>query len=64
MQNDIKKAKEIINTERQKKLSEVIERVNTILMQKQAYIDECDKKIQEILADEYVITNVIAYKEL
>lgn len=60
----VNKAKQIINAERQKKLSEVINRVNTILAQKQAYIDECDKKIQEILGDEYIITNIIAYKEL
>ena len=60
----VNKAKQIINSERQKKLSEVINRVNTILAQKHAYIEECDKKIQEILGDEYIITNIIAYKEL
>jgi hypothetical protein len=60
----VNKAKQIINAERQKNLNEVINRVNTILAQKQAYIDECDKKIQEILGDEYIITNIIAYKEL
>jgi len=60
----VNKAKQIINAERQKKLNEVINRVNTILAQKQAYIEECDKKIQEILGDEYIITNIIAYKEL
>lgn len=60
----VNKAKQIINSERQKNLNEVISRVNTILAQKQAYIDECDKKIQEILGDEYIITNIIAYKEL
>ena len=60
----VNKAKQIINAERQKNLNEVISRVNTILAQKQAYIDECDKKIQEILGDEYIITNIIAYKEL
>jgi len=60
----VNKAKQIINAERQKKLNEVINRVNIILAQKQAYIEECDKKIQEILGDEYIITNIIAYKEL
>lgn len=60
----VNKAKQIINAERQKNLNEVINRVNTILAQKQAYIKECDKKIQEILGDEYIITNIIAYKEL
>ncbi|MGA1047982.1 MAG: hypothetical protein ACO3UU_08215 [Minisyncoccia bacterium] len=60
----VNKAKQIINAERQKNLNEVISRVNTILAQKQAYIEECDKKIQEILGDEYIITNIIAYKEL
>ena len=34
------------------------------MAQRQAYIEECDKKINEILGDEYVITNVIAYKEI
>lgn len=60
----VNKAKQIINAERQKNLNEVISRVNTILAQKQAYIEECDKKVQEILGDEYIITNIIAYKEL
>lgn len=61
---DIEKAKQIINQERQAKLADIIDRVNTIMAQRQAYIEECDKKIKEILGDEYVITNVIAYKEI
>jgi ribosome assembly protein YihI (activator of Der GTPase) len=61
---DVEKAKQIINQERQAKLADIIDRVNTIMAQKQAYIEECDKKINEILGDEYVITNVIAYKEI
>jgi hypothetical protein len=61
---DIEKAKQIINQERQVKLADIIDRVNTIMAQRQAYIEECDKKINEILGDEYVITNVIAYKEI
>ena len=61
---DIEKAKQIINQERQTKLADIIDRVNTIMAQRQAYIEECDKKINEILGDEYVITNVIAYKEI
>jgi len=61
---DVKKAKQIINQERQAKLADIIDRVNTIMAQRQAYIEECDKKINEILGDEYVITNVIAYKEI
>jgi hypothetical protein len=61
---DIEKAKQIINQERQAKLADIIDRVNTIMAQRQAYIEECDKKINEILGDEYVITNVIAYKEI
>jgi hypothetical protein len=61
---DVEKAKQIINQERQTKLADIIDRVNTIMAQRQAYIEECDKKINEILGDEYVITNVIAYKEI
>ena len=61
---DIEKAKQIINQERQAKLADIIDRVNTIMAQRQAYIEECDKKINEILGDEYVITNVVAYKEI
>jgi hypothetical protein len=61
---DIEKAKQIINQERQAKLADIIDRVNTIMAQRQAYIEECDKKINKILGDEYVITNVIAYKEI
>ena len=61
---NIENAKQIINQERQAKLADIIDRVNTIMAQKQAYIKECDKKINEILGDEYVITNVIAYKEI
>ncbi|MGA1047268.1 MAG: hypothetical protein ACO3UU_04610 [Minisyncoccia bacterium] len=61
---DVEKAKQIINQERQAKLADIIDRVNTIMAQRQAYIEECDKKINEILGDEYVITNVIAYKEI
>jgi hypothetical protein len=61
---DVEKAKQIINQERQAKLVNIIDRVNTIMAQRQAYIEECDKKINEILGDEYVITNVIAYKEI
>ena len=61
---DIEKAKQIINQERQAKLADIIDKVNTIMAQRQAYIEECDKKINEILGDEYVITNVIAYKEI
>jgi hypothetical protein len=61
---DVEKAKQIINQERQAKLANIIDRVNTIMAQRQAYIEECDKKINEILGDEYVITNVIAYKEI
>ena len=61
---DVEKAKQIINQERQAKLADIIDRVNTIMAQRQAYIEECDKKINEILGDEYVITNVVAYKEI
>ena len=60
----VNKAKEIINTERQKNLKNVIDRVNAIMAQKYAFMEECDRKVQEILGDEYVITNVVAYKEI
>jgi len=60
----VNKAKEIINTERQKNLKNVIDRVNAIMAQKYAFMEECDRKVQEILGDEYIITNVVAYKEI
>ena len=60
----VNKAKEVINSERQKNLKDVIDRVNAIMAQKYAFMDECDRKVQEILGDEYVITNVVAYKEI
>ena len=60
----VNKAKEVINAERQKNLKDVIDRVNAIMAQKYAFMDECDRKVQEILGNEYVITNVVAYKEV
>jgi F0F1-type ATP synthase membrane subunit b/b' len=60
----VNKAKQIINTERQKNLKDVIDRVNAIMAQKYAFMEECDRKVQEILGDEYIITNVVAYKEI
>lgn len=64
MSKKVEDAKQIINQERQAKLNSVIEEVNSLVMQKHAFCNEVDKKINELLGDDYVITQVIAYKEV
>ena len=64
MSKKIEKAKQIINQERQAKLNDIIQEVNSLVMQKHAFCNEVDKKINELLGDDYVITQVIAYKEV
>jgi hypothetical protein len=64
MSKKVEKAKQIINQERQAKLNDIIQEVNSLVMQKHAFCDEVDRKIKELLGDDYVITQVIAYKEV
>ena len=46
MSKKIEKAKQIINQERQAKLNDIIQEVNSLVMQKHAFCDEVDKKLK------------------
>lgn len=54
---NLEEAKEIVSKHREEEKQKVLAEIEKIIADKEAFIAECDEKIQKALGDNYVLVN-------